>query len=161
MLARGAARWLIIPTKSDAASVTGMARIAQRLVQAREQNPHIELLGVVLFDVPTAATRMRRDITAEITAALGGVAPVFTSSILHSVAAVAARGRGLLIHEHAGELVGEPFWKALREGRTRPTRELLPRSPRTTRRWPTRSSPASPPGRTAGHPRWGSRREWR
>lgn len=118
LLALGAARWLIIPTKSDAASVKGMARIAQRLVQARDSNPDVGLLGVVLFDVPTAATRMRRDISAQIAAALGGVAPLFEATIRHSVAAVAARGRGLLVHEYAGDLAGEPFWKALREGRT-------------------------------------------
>lgn len=114
LLALSAARWLIIPTKADAASVKGMARIAERLVEARTRNPALELLGVALFDMPSSATRLRRDITAQITQALGGIAPLFETSIRHSVAAVDARGRGTLIHEHAGDLAGEPFWKALR-----------------------------------------------
>ena len=120
LLALGAARWLIIPTRGDAASLKGMTRIAQRLVEARTHNPDIELLGVVLFDVPNAATRLKREITAEITQALGGVAPLFQHTIRHSIAANDARRRGLLIHEHAAELEGEPFWQALRAGR-RPT----------------------------------------
>lgn len=118
LLALGAARWLVIPTRGDAASLKGMSRIAQRLVEAREHNPDLELLGVVLFDIPIAATRVKREISDQITAALGGVAPLFDSSIRHSVAATQARGRGLLVHEHAADLEGgEPFWRALREGR--------------------------------------------
>ncbi|AZI59239.1 hypothetical protein EH165_14920 [Nakamurella antarctica] len=97
-----------------------MARIAQRLVQARESNPDLELLGVVLFDLAISATRVRREITAEINEALGGVAPLFESTIRHSVAAMDSRRRGLLVYEHAATLEGEPFWQALREGR-RPT----------------------------------------
>ncbi len=121
MLALGAARWLVIPTRGDAASLKGMARIAGRLVEARNRNPSIELLGVVLFDIATAATRLRREIQEQITEALGGVAPLFDATVRHSIAATDARGRGLLVHEYAAELEGgEPFWQALREGR-RPT----------------------------------------
>lgn len=120
LLALGAARWLIIPTRGDAASLKGMARIAQRLVEARAHNPTLELLGVVLFDIAASATRLKREISQEIDRALGGVAPLFTSTIRHSVSAMDARRRGLLVHEHAAQLEGEPFWQALREGR-RPT----------------------------------------
>ena len=118
LLALGAARWLIIPTRGDAASLKGMARIAQRMVEARERNPSLTLLGVVLFDIASAATRVRRQVAAEITQALGGIAPLFDSSVRHSVSAMDARRRGMLIHERAAELEGgEPFWRALREGR--------------------------------------------
>lgn len=117
LLALGAARWLIIPTRGDAASLKGMARIAQRLVEARIRNPSLELLGVVLFDIASSATRLKRQITEEITRALGGVAPLFTTNIRHSIAAMDARSQGLLVHEHAAALEGEPFWQALREGR--------------------------------------------
>jgi cellulose biosynthesis protein BcsQ len=117
MIALGATRWLVIPTRGDAASLKGMARIAQRLVQARSHNPGAELLGVVLFDIAITATRLRREIQHQIAAALGGIAPLFEATIRHSVAATDARGGGLLIHEHASALQGEPFWQALREGR--------------------------------------------
>jgi cellulose biosynthesis protein BcsQ len=117
LLALGTARWLIIPTRGDAASLKGMSRIAQRLVDARTHNPDLELLGVVLFDIASSATRVKREISAEINHALGGVAPLFDTTIRHSIAATNSRRRGLLIHEHAAELEGEPFWQALREGR--------------------------------------------
>lgn len=117
LLALGAARWLIIPTRGDASSLKGMVRIVNRLVEARAHNPSLELLGVVLFGIASSATRVKREISAEITAALGGVAPLFNNSIRHSIAATDARGAGLLIHEQASKLEGEPFWKALREGR--------------------------------------------
>jgi chromosome partitioning protein len=117
LLALGAARWLLIPTRGDAASTKGMTRIAQRLVEARVHNPELELLGVVLFDIPNSATRLKREISEEITAALGGVAPLFEHAIRHSIAATDARRQGLLVHEYAAELDGEPFWAALREGR--------------------------------------------
>jgi chromosome partitioning protein len=117
LLALGAARWLIIPTRGDAASLKGMSRIAQRLVEARTQNADLELLGVVLFDIAASATRVKREISNEINEALGGVAPLFTSTIRHSIAATDSRRRGLLIHEYAAQLEGEPFWQALRDGR--------------------------------------------
>lgn len=117
LLALGAARWLVIPTRGDAASLKGMIRISQRLVEARTHNPGIELLGVVLFDIASSATRLKREISEEITRALGGVAPLFSNTIRHSIAASDSRGRGLLVHEHAAQLEGEPFWQALREGR--------------------------------------------
>jgi cellulose biosynthesis protein BcsQ len=117
LLALGAARWLVIPTRGDAASLKGMSRIAQRLVEARQHNPDVELLGVVLFDIASSATRVKREISAEITQALGGVAPLFDNTIRHSIAATNSRREGLLIHEHAAALEGEPFWQALREGR--------------------------------------------
>src|SRR5664279_5248730 len=56
LLALGAARWLVVPTRGDAASLKGMTRIAQRLVEARNHNPDLELLGVVLFDIASSAT---------------------------------------------------------------------------------------------------------
>ena len=106
-----------MPTRGDAASLKGMTRIAQRLVEARNRNPDLELLGVVLFDIASSATKVKREISAEITQALGGVAPLFESTIRHSIAATNSRRQGLLIHEHAAQLEGEPFWQALKDGR--------------------------------------------
>ena len=49
----------------------------------------------------------------------GGI-PLQSNSEHHCPAATDSRRRGLLIHEHAAQMEGEPFWQALREGR-RPT----------------------------------------
>jgi chromosome partitioning protein len=118
LMALGAARWLVIPTKGDAASLKGMTRIATRLVDARRFNPEIELLGVVLFDVASSATRLKREIGDEIRIALGGVAPLFDSTIRHSIAAMDSRKQGMMVFERAAQLEGgPPFWEALRSGK--------------------------------------------
>ncbi len=118
LIALGAARWLVIPTRGDAASLKGMTRIVQRLVVAREHNPSLELLGVVLFGISSSATRLRREIQSQIRTALGGAAPLFETTVRHSIAATDARAQGLLIQEHAAAVGGEPFWQALRAGRS-------------------------------------------
>lgn len=117
-LALSAARWLLVPTKADTSSIRGLVSIADRVVEARRVNPALEVLGVVLFDVPSGAKRIRQDAAAEIREALGGVAPLFEHMVRSSPAtAREARSRGLLVHELAEQVEGaEPFWKSLREG---------------------------------------------
>lgn len=127
LLALRAARWLLVPTKADSSSIRAIQRIATQMVEARGDGHVIDILGVVLVGVPTAATRVRRDAEDDVRAVLGDVAPLFEGGIRDS-AAVARRTRatGILAHELAERAAGaEPFWKALRESRT-PDRE--PRS---------------------------------
>jgi chromosome partitioning protein len=122
-LALTATRWVLIPTRADAASVDGLETLAERLVHARGLNPDIEVLGAILFDVETTATSIRREAAADISAALGNVAPLFSTVIRHSTAsAKSARDRGLLVHELAATVDNAaPFYEALRSGR-RPER---------------------------------------
>lgn len=123
-LAMTAARWLLIPTKTDASSIRGLAGVARHLVAAREDNPDLELLGVCIFDIAQSATGVLATARTQIEQMLGGTAPVFAHTIRHSTAAAKeARDRGLLLHELAEEVAGsEPFWKSLRAGE--PTRRL-------------------------------------
>ena len=119
-VALGAARWLLIPTKADASSIRGIQRIAERVaaVQSDRAERNLEILGVVLTGVPTSARRVRADAIADITAVLGGVAPLFDHCIRSSDAvARECRAKGILVHELAEQLDGaEPFWRALRNG---------------------------------------------
>lgn len=48
-LALAAARWVLMPTKSDVGGLVGMTLVAERFTLAREINPRLGLLGVVLF----------------------------------------------------------------------------------------------------------------
>jgi cellulose biosynthesis protein BcsQ len=73
-MALGAARWLLVPTKADASSIRGIQRIAERGWTAALPGS-VGILGVVLTGVPTAATRVRADATADITTVVGGTAP--------------------------------------------------------------------------------------
>lgn len=130
-LVLGATRWLVVPTKSDRSSIGNLAELAAELTEVRHANPYVEVLGVVPFDFDKQATRIRRDAVEDIQTVLAGAATLFLDeegeviTIRHSVAAVDARAAGKLVHELAEiateEEAGEPWWKALREGR-RPER---------------------------------------
>ena len=118
-LALGAARWLLIPTKSDASSIRGMERIAQQAAATVTDEHRIDLLGILLTGSTTSATRVRAGAEADIRALLGDDALLFGTTIRASEA-VAREGRdqGLLVHELAEKVEGqEPFWKALRDGK--------------------------------------------
>lgn len=118
-LALTAARWLIIPTSADTSSIRALHNIADRVVEARPNNPDLEILGVALWNVPVAATRIRKEARATIDQVLGEATTLFDTTIRSaSAAAYEARIQGKLVHELAEAVEGaEPFWKALREGR--------------------------------------------
>ncbi len=97
------ARHLIIPTRSDDASIDGLEITAQRFVAARQSNPTLELLGVALFATSARATRMRDAVRSAVAELLEGAAPVFATEIRHlETAAYDARSHGLLVHELEG-----------------------------------------------------------
>lgn len=118
LLALKAARWLVIPTRADTASIRAIKRIAGRVAEARTGGHQVDILGVVLFGVPTAATRVRREAQDDIRQLLGDVAPLFDNGVRDSSSvARSAREKGALVHEIAEQVEGaEPFWKALRDG---------------------------------------------
>ena len=86
---------------------------------------------MVPFDFDRQATRILRNAVEDIEAVLDGAASSFVDdagevlTIRHSSAAIDARTAGKLVHELAEiateEEAGEPWWKALQEGR-RPER---------------------------------------
>lgn len=98
--ALGVARWVIIPTASDAGSIRSMRGTAKAFVAAREYNPTIELLGVLLAGSGTQATVVRGAAEAEVNQLFGGRAPLFTQFLRYAEApAVRARQYSLLLHE--------------------------------------------------------------
>jgi chromosome partitioning protein len=118
MVALGAARWVLVPTKADASSIRGIRRIAERVVAVRTVQHPIDVVGVVLTGVPKAASRVRASAARDIVDLVGAAAPLFDATIRASEAAAReTRARGLLVHELA-ELVhgSRPFWEALRDG---------------------------------------------
>ena len=95
-----AADFLIIPTRSDEASLDGLVVVAQRFAAARAVNPQLTLLGVVLFGVRAGSTRMQARVRSALQETLGDAAPVFPTSIRYlESAAVDMRSRGVLPHE--------------------------------------------------------------
>lgn len=122
-LALGATKWIVVPTRPGRTSIEGLRALALELEVVRRTNPSVELLGALLYDVETSATVIRRNALEDITAALGGAAPVFNNVIRHALSPVCeSEEKGLLVHEIAERVdSAEPYWKALQEGR-KPTR---------------------------------------
>lgn len=115
------ARFAVVPTRTDPASIEGVTRLAQDFQRVRAVNPDLELLGVVIFGVMSSATALKRRIREEVARDLGDVAPVFEAIPRYTEAsAVAARVEGLLVHEYARDVVdaAPSWWEELRAGRT-------------------------------------------
>lgn len=117
-LALGAARWVIMPTRSDLGGLIGMELVADRFTKAREINPALGLLGAVLFGTGTSATAIHKEIGDSISEAFGGTSPLFTSKIRHAErTGVDARRWGKLAHELEADLASQPaWWEVLRDG---------------------------------------------
>lgn len=106
-----AARWALVPTKTDDASRAGLRDVARRFAAARSSNPDLAVLGVVLFGVNTSARRVLSQARAALEQDLGGVAPVLNTAVRHvEAAAVDARGRGQLVHELERDASAAPKW---------------------------------------------------
>jgi chromosome partitioning protein len=97
-----ASRFVIIPTQPDQGSVDGLATVFRSLVSVRQStNPSIEILGVVLGPVATAARRLRADTLARLGQQLAGRVHVFDHTIRQAqLVAVHCRDQGLLVHEY-------------------------------------------------------------
>jgi chromosome partitioning protein len=110
-MALGAARWVLIPTKTDASSRIGLRRVAKQFLLARGHNPTIELLGVAIVGLNLTARRIHARARATIEEELEGAAPIFEAVIRHAEAvAVDARERGQLIHELERDGLNQPKW---------------------------------------------------
>lgn len=95
-----AARYALIPTRSDSGSRKGMRAVARRFEASRVYNPDLELLGVVRTGITVSAKRIRDEVRREIKEDLGGAAPVFETCIRYAEnPAKAVRDRGMLPHE--------------------------------------------------------------
>lgn len=112
-----AARWAVVPVKTDQSSRKGLLDVARRLDDVMDINPGLDLLGVVLVDVGSTAHRVKQTARDLISEALGGDERIFTASIRHSEAtAQAAREKGLLVHELDEQVRQGPSWWQIRRG---------------------------------------------
>lgn len=117
-LALGAARWVLIPTRSDDGGLDGMRLVARRFVKAKEINPTIGLLGVVLFATGTSAKAIHAEVRQSVAETFGGNSPLFQTTIRYAERiARDCRRRGQLAHELEEAAKTQPeWWKMLREG---------------------------------------------
>jgi cellulose biosynthesis protein BcsQ len=102
-----AARFVVVPMKTDEASRVGLRALARVLRRMRQINPCLVLLGIVVFGSSTNATKLRADLRAGVEQDVGGAAPVFESFIRYAEAVgAAARKWGALVHELESMLKG-------------------------------------------------------
>jgi chromosome partitioning protein len=117
--ALAAARWALIPIKTDASSRKGLRDVARRLDSVLDVNPDLDLLGVVLFGVNRSASRVMDTAREAIRADLGADAPLLQASIRHAEAAAQeTRDRGLLAFELEQAVLAAPKWWELRKSST-------------------------------------------
>lgn len=101
LAALGVARWLLTPTQPDTASILGLERVTERLTEAHEDNPALAMLGCIVVDLPSNATRMLSEAHAKLSQVVGPDL-VFTSPVRQAAsAAEASRALGLVAHELA------------------------------------------------------------
>lgn len=104
-LALSASRWLVIPVKSDGGAEDGLAQIGLEFSYVKfvsQINPHVSLLGVLLFDTGRTYTGIHADVRRQVRKVLGEEAHMFKHLIGHteSVARL-VRKRGQLVQELA------------------------------------------------------------
>jgi cellulose biosynthesis protein BcsQ len=116
--AAATARWVVIPTAADDASLDGMVRIAELFQQVAGENARLELLGVVLTRVGSSARLIRRRAREKIVAEFGDRDVLFETVVRDSHrTAVDCRARGQLVYEYEEAVVAQrPYWDARRSG---------------------------------------------
>jgi chromosome partitioning protein len=102
-LAAGAARSLIVPTRSDDTSIRGMQRIAKNFKSVRRQvNPHLQVAGAFLYASNPTATQMHAEVKDDIRATLGSSTPILSTVVgYREKPARNARKKGMLFGEYA------------------------------------------------------------
>ncbi|MCX5388387.1 ParA family protein [Streptomyces sp. NBC_00083] len=102
-LVLAAAKYLIVPTRSDDSSVRGMERISKNFKLVKTQvNPHLQMAGAFLYGSNRAATLMHAAVYEDIRTALGEGTPILETIVgYREVPARNARKKGLLFGEYA------------------------------------------------------------
>lgn len=113
-----AARWALVPVKTDRSSRKGLGAVAARIDSVLSINPTLDLLGVVLVGTGTSAKAVQREARDHIAELFGADHDVaFDSTVRHSEAtAQATRERGLLVHELDEHVRQGPKWYEVRRG---------------------------------------------
>lgn len=93
----GTARYLLVPTRDDDASLSGVELLAARYLRARQNGSVIQLLGVVLFDANPRATARNKEVFEQVEDLLegSGATPFETFIRSDRAAAVDLRTRHL------------------------------------------------------------------
>jgi chromosome partitioning protein len=115
-----AARWAVIPTRPNEKDIQGLIKLDAQISRVRPYNSTLEILGVVLFGIPTVgagkSSRVEAGARQILSELLGDMIPTFTTTIRNVVAADSdGSARGQLASELADDSTKDaPWWKYLR-----------------------------------------------
>lgn len=110
-IAMAAAKWVVIPYKSDASSRKGLREVADRVQNAWRVNPDLRLLAVYLYGTGRKSKRIHSLAHQHIREDLGADAPILKSIISHVESpAVDIRERGQLAFELERDAALAPRW---------------------------------------------------
>ena len=114
-----AARWVVVPMKTDGTSRTGLRELAGDIRGIREQhNPYLVLLAVFVFASGTNAKNIRRELAEQVGQDLGQNSDLMLKSFIRQSEAVAKDiiKYGRLAHELEQEIQNNPTHWELRRG---------------------------------------------
>lgn len=113
-----AARWIVVPTTGDAAANDGLGAVYTQYRRAKEANPDLQVLGVVVTFVPIGASAMLREVRRDLEGMLQGQVTIFEPPIRTARrAAMDCRAKGLLAFEYeAAKAASLPWYEARRLG---------------------------------------------
>lgn len=120
-LALCAARWVIVPMKTDGTSRTGLRELANDIRAIRDYNPFLVLLAVFVFASGTKSTSIRRELNEQVAQDLGADNGLMLKSFIRQAEAVARDiiKFGRLAHELEQEIPNNPRHWELRRGTAR------------------------------------------
>lgn len=104
-----AAKWLVVPTNADEASLDGVDKMGARYADAvSRRGAEIEFLGAVLTKVDHRATSRNEAIRAELAEAIGSAGEPFSAMIRYNAAgALDSRRHAMSAREVASEAVSQ------------------------------------------------------
>jgi chromosome partitioning protein len=113
-----AARFVVVPMKSDNMSRTGLRDVAKEIRGMREHNPYLMLLAVFVFASGTGAKNIRKELSEGVSKDLGQSSDLVLKSFVRHSEAVARDviKFGRLAHELEHEIQNNPKHWELRRG---------------------------------------------
>ncbi|WP_304114778.1 ParA family protein [Mycolicibacterium bacteremicum] len=118
-----AARFIVVPMKTELMSQFGLRELAGEIRRMREFNEFLTLLGVFAFASGTSATKVRKEMNDQVTRDLGAQSEVMMSSFIRHSEAVAndMTKYGRVAHELEQEIANNPKYWELRSGTAKST----------------------------------------
>ena len=92
---------VLVPVEYDMNSILGLVKLVKVIVEAKELNPNLRLLGVMVYRLPAGAPAQRREARLNMEQALNTAAPVLETIVRASVEYGRAQNLGLVASEYS------------------------------------------------------------